>query len=131
MSPQSFHYLTNIEYRGWKVIKTEANTKQSQFNATLFVEFVDHFRELSSDPLFSGTVPLLYKPVITRENEPINQPFSLEEVKLTIRKLKNNKARGVDVINEFLIHCHNYCFHIIVDFLPLYLTQDLYPQNGA
>ena len=36
----------------WKVLKTETNTKQSQFNATVFVEFVDHFRELNSDPLF-------------------------------------------------------------------------------
>ena len=76
----------------WKVIKTETNTKHSQFNATLFVEFVDHFRELNSDPLFSGTVPLLYDPVITLENEAINRPFSLEEVKLEIGKLKNNKA---------------------------------------
>ena len=49
----------------WKVIKTKTNTKQSQFNVTLFVEFVDHFRELESDPLCSGTVPPLYNPVIT------------------------------------------------------------------
>ena len=61
----------------WKVIKTETNTKQSQFNDTLFVEFVDHFRELNSDPLFSDTVPLLYNPAITLENEAINRPFSL------------------------------------------------------
>ena len=48
----------------WNVIKTETNTKQSQFNDTLFVEFVDHFRELNRDPLFSVTVPLLYDPAI-------------------------------------------------------------------
>ena len=93
----------------WNVIKTETNTKQSQFNDTLFVEFVDHFRELNSDPLFSGTVPLLYDPAIT------------QEVKLAIRKLKNNKASGVDnVINEFFKHCHIDCIQIIVDFLTLY-----------
>ena len=104
-------------YKAGGGLITETNTKQSQFNATLFVEFVDHFRELNSDPLFSGTVPPLYNPVITGENEPINRPFSLEEVKLAIRKLKNNKASGVDnVINEFFKHCHNDCFHIIVDF---------------
>ena len=85
----------------WKVIKTETNSKQSQFNATLFVEFVDHFCELNSDPLFSGTVSPLYNPVITGENEHINRPFSLEEVKLAIRKLKNNKASGVDNIKNF------------------------------
>ena len=61
----------------WNVIKTE--TKQSQFNDTLFGEFVDHFRELNSDSLFSGTVPLLYDPAITQENEAINRPFSLED----------------------------------------------------
>ena len=72
----------------WKVIKTETNTKQSQFNDTLFVRFVDHFRELYSDPLFSGTVHPLYNPVMTGENEPINRPFSLKEVKLAIRKFK-------------------------------------------
>ena len=133
----------------WNVIKTETNTKQSQFNDTLFVEIVDHFRELNSDPLFSGTVPLLYDPAINQENnnnnnnnnclksniqcieirvqwtvqlsEAINRPFSLEEVKLAIRKLKNNKVSGVDnVINEFFKHCHNDCIQIIVDFLTLY-----------
>ena len=107
----------------WNVIKTETNTKQSQFDDTLFVEFVDHFRELNSDPLFSGTVPLLYDPAITLENEAINQPFSLEEVKLAIRKLKNNKASGVDNgINEFFKHCHNDCIQIIVDFLNIVLN---------
>ena len=33
----------------WNVIKTETNTKQSQFNATIFVV---RFCELNSDPLF-------------------------------------------------------------------------------
>ena len=94
------------------------------------------FRELNSDPLFSGTVPLLYDPVITRENEPINRPFSLEEVKLAIRKLKNNKASGVDnVINEFFKHCHNDCFHNIVDFLNIVLNtgfiHPLYKNKGS
>ena len=77
----------------WNVIKTETNNKQSQFNDTIFVEFVDHFRELNSDPLFSGTVPLLYDPAITQENEAINRPFSLEEVKLAIRKFKKKKSQ--------------------------------------
>ena len=43
-----------------------------------------HFRELNSDPLFSGTVLSLYNPVITIENNGINRPLSLEEVKLAI-----------------------------------------------
>ena len=94
----------------WKVIKTETNTKQSQFKDTLFVEFVYHFRELNSDPLFSDTVPLLYNPVITLENEAITRPFSLEEVKLTIGKLKNNKASGVDnVIPSFQDRMRSKC----------------------
>ena len=110
----------------WKVIKTETNTKQSQFNTPLIVEFVDHFRELNSDPLFSSTVPLLYNPVITLENETIKRPFSLEGI------LKNNRASGADiVVNEFFKHCHNDCIQIIVDFLTFYLTQNLYPQNSA
>ena len=111
----------------WNVIKTETNTKHSQFNDTLFV---DHFRKINSDPLFSGTVPLLYDPAITQENEAINRPFSLEEVKLEIRKLKNNKASGVDnVINEFFKHCHNYCIHIIVDCLNIVLNTGFIPTE--
>ena len=114
----------------WNVIKTETNTKQSQFNDTLFVEFVDHFRELNSDPLFSGTVPLLYDPAITQENKAINRLFSLEEVKLAIRKLKNNKASGVDnVINEFFKHCHNDCIQIIVDFFNIVLNTGFIPTE--
>ena len=63
----------------WKVIKTETNTKQSQFNDTLFIKFVDHVHKLNSDFLFSGTVLLLYDPAIILENETINRFFSLEE----------------------------------------------------
>ena len=72
----------------WKVIKTETNTKQSQFNVTLFVEFVDHFRELNSDPLLS-----LHCIILSLLEKIINRPFSLEEVKLAIRKLKIKKSQ--------------------------------------
>ena len=114
----------------WKVIKTETNTKQSQFNATLFVEFIDYFRELNSDPLFSGTVPLLYNPVITLKNEGFNRPFSLEDVKLARGKLKNNKASGADnVINEFLKHCHNDCIQIIVNYFNIVLNTGFKPTE--
>ena len=69
-------------------------------------------------------------PVITGENEPINRPFSLEEVKLAIRKLKNNKASGVDnVINEFFKHCHNDCFHMFVDFFNIVLNTGCIPTE--
>ena len=77
--------------------------------------------------LFSGTVPLLYNPVITLENEAINRPFSLEEVN---RKLKNNKASGADnVINEFFKHCHNDCIQIIVDFFYIVLNTGFTPTE--
>ena len=64
------------------------------------------------------------------ENEAINRPFSLEEVELAIRKLKNNKASGVDnVINEFFKHCHNDCIKIIVDFFNIVLNTGFIPTE--
>ena len=81
-------------------------------------------------PLFSGTVPLLYDPASTLENEAINRPFSLEEVKLAIRKLKYKKASAVDnVINEFFKHCHNDCIQIIIDFLNIVLNTGFIPTE--
>ena len=40
------------------------------------------------------------------------------------------KASGVDnVLNEFFKHCHNDCFHIIVDFLNIVLNTGFIPTE--
>ena len=59
----------------------------------------------------------LFQVSVNSQNEAINKPFSIKEITLLIKKLKNNKASGVDnVINEFFKYCYHDCIQIIVDF---------------
>ena len=84
----------------WKIIQSEC--KQTYGNTS--------FRELNSDPMFSGDVPQFVDTSTFSEYNVINQPFTMPEITAAIKLLKNNKAGGVDnVINEFFKYCNNDC----------------------
>ena len=111
------HLKTTNPKEFWKIIKTESNYKSRESSLTIFTEFVDHFREINIDPVFTVIDSPLCQVSVNSQNEAINNPFSIEEITLSINKLKNNKACGVDnVINLFFKYCHHDCIQIIVDF---------------
>ena len=113
----------------WKIIQTECKQNSSGISSLIFTGFIDHFRELNSDPRFSGYNPQSNTSLVP-ENDVINHPFTLLEIKATIKLLKNNKACGVDnVINEFFKYCHNDCLELIVAFFNIVLSTGYVPTD--
>ena len=81
----------------------------------------------SSSPII---VPLPMVQPLTDINYVINQPFSLDEIKIAINKVKNNKASGVDnVLNEFLKYCHADCLKLLVDYFNIILDTGMVPTE--
>ena len=97
----------------WKFIQTEPMHNSTGCHSIMFQAFVKHFQELSCDPTLSGIVSPMHDASTAQSNDAINQPFTIAEVKLAIRQLKNCKASGVDnIINGFFKHCHNDCYQL-------------------
>ena len=70
-------------------------------------EFIDHFRELNSILSHTDVSPFPFDTLPTTDNYVINQPFSVDEIKVGIKLLNNNKSGGADnMITEFYKHCH-------------------------
>ena len=80
---------------------------------------LDHFRELNRAPRFYGYKPQTNTSLVP-ENNVINHPFTLLEMKAAIKLLNNNKASGVENgINEFFKYCHNDCLELVVTFFNI------------
>ena len=92
-------------------------------SSCVFNKFIKHFRELNSDPIFSGAVPQFVETSTFPEYNVINQHFTMPEITAAIKLLKNNKACGVDnVINELFKDCNNDCLELIVNFFNIVLN---------
>ena len=63
-------------------------------------------------------------------NEDINVNFTLSEVQVQIRKLKNRKACGIDnIINEFLKNCPTNIVEIVVKLFNIVLQNGVVPES--
>ena len=71
----------------WKIIQTECKQNSSGISSLIFTGFIDHFRELNSDPRVSGYNPQSNTSLVP-ENDVINHPFTLLEIKAAIKLLK-------------------------------------------
>ena len=104
----------------WNILKSEANYKSTEIDCATFTEFIEHFRELNSDLMFSGNVHSICDTSTSTINDAINQPFTIYEIKSSIKKLKNNKTSGVDnVVNEFFKYAHTDCIQLTADILKI------------
>ena len=108
----------------WDILKRPLQNKFSQCTVPLQTSMA-HFKNLSYDPgAFLGTqtdpLTLVNSSSIC---DVINRPFEEDEIATQIRKLKNNKACGIDGIrNEFLKHsplmfvrCITKLFNVVLD----------------
>ena len=71
----------------WKIIKTESNYKLRESSLTIFTEFLDHFREINIDPVFTVIDSPLYQVSVNSQYEAINKPFSIENLQIQIQNL--------------------------------------------
>lgn len=99
----------------WKLINNKG--KKDRMDDIPLKVFLDHFKKLHSSPEEDSiTVNCEVNPSQNSniDNSFINQPFTEEEIKKVVSKLKNDKACGFDsVINEYIKST-------IDMFLPLY-----------
>ena len=99
------------------ILKSEINYKSTEIECATFTEFIEQFRELNNDLIFTGIVHTIGDTSTSTINDAINQSFTINEIKSSIKKLKNNKTSGVDnVVNEFFKYAHTDCIQLTVDF---------------
>ena len=111
----------------WKLINsaTAFNKKEGDISLNSFME---HFKKISeTEPSENNFDPRNINHSIT---EDLNSDFTFHEVKKIIRKLKSNKACGIDnVTNEFLKHCPDSVIILIVDIFNLVLKTGVVPTD--
>ena len=60
----------------------------------------------------------------------LNEPFTVEEVRLILKNLKRNKAGGADFLkNEMLINCPDDLLPLFTDFFNIVLESGLIPED--
>jgi len=89
------------------------------------------FKQLSQKPVNNSENECFDPRTINHSiNEEVNKPFTTEEVSKLIRKLRNNKASGIDnIINEYLKHCPKKVMEIIVKLFNIVLESGVIPSE--
>ena len=115
----------------WAILNS--NEKKREFACKVTTEaFMEHFKKLSKkvdtgDENESNFDPRTIDHSI---NEYINRPFEEKEVLEQIKKLKNNKASGIDqVINKFIKNSPDNMVHLIVKILNIVLETGIIPTD--
>ena len=85
----------------------------------------DFIKTLNTDePENEGDTPVFYQDTDDLNNI-INAPITIDEIKSTMKNLKNNKASGEDLIaNEYLKHLFEIMHHIMLNCLIRFLIKD-------
>ena len=90
----------------WNILKDKTDNI-SKLEVS-FVDMVNHFKELNKSD--DDSQP----PDFQNFDNPINSDFTLDEIKRAIKKLKRNKACGIDgIVNEFLLYLK--LFNIVIN----------------
>lgn len=111
----------------WKLISGATSTSKKEGDISLN-SFMEHFKKLSeTEPSENNFDPRNINHSIS---EDLNSDFTFEEVKKIIKKLKSNKACGVDnVSNEFLKNCPDTVISLIVGIFNLVLKTGVVPTD--
>ena len=112
----------------WKLLNGSDKLAKTMGNISLS-EFKQHFQSLGrpGDGESSNFDPRIINFSI---NEEINKPFSVAEVNSIIKKLKNNKACGIDnVINEFIKNSPQGMIDLTVKLFNTVLETGIVPSD--
>ena len=93
---------SNNSQEFWKLLKSGKNREQPDIPMEKLFEF---FKSLNEEPNDKQdiNIPYIDPYDINRLNESINKNISKDEIKKCIKKLKNNKAAGEDlIVNEYI-----------------------------
>ena len=118
----------------WKIINGSKLDKNEAYTEIASQTFFKHFSSLglSSDKTGCNDSAALSANDGTDVNVFLDAPFSENEVANVIKKLKNNKACGIDLItNEFLKAASNTFLSIFTDFFNLVLSSGKIPEDWA
>ena len=114
----------------WRTINRIKRANEKQDNPITFDEWDQHFKKLlEDDSHFKETMADSHLNNAD-VNEEMNSPITCKEVKIAIKKLKNGKSAGLDLIcNEFLKHGSNILTLPIVKLFNKILTTGQFPVD--
>jgi len=114
----------------WKIINKDKSTDQAG-NIELDT-FAEHFKNLGEEEGTADDVPFKLQDINISQNEELNLPFTLEEVRQAANKLKSNKASGIDhIINEFLKNSPMEMFQVLTGLFNLVLMTGMIPEDWS
>ena len=113
----------------YKLINSAIPSKRKEGDISLGT-FMEHFKKLGDSPAEEHSFDP--RNITHSISDDLNADFTFEEVQKVIKKLKNNKASGVDyVINEFLKNCPDSLVVVIVEMFNLVLKTGIVPEDWA
>ena len=111
----------------WQIIN-HANGRTTAFSKLSCEIFAKHFKDLNTNKNPDERFDINSIPIT--EDSPLNILFSRDELLQSIRKLKNGKACGIDVItDEFIKYSFNVTENIHTQFFNLVLTKCILPEE--
>jgi hypothetical protein len=112
----------------WKLLKKGKTREQPNIPIDKLFEFFKTLNEKpDADPI---NIPLLDPGNVNELNENINMKISKEEILKCIKKLKNNKACGEDlVINEYIKSTTNTFIDIYEQLFNIIFETGNFPDN--
>ena len=115
----------------WKMLKKPLEQKEAKSTASLD-EFKKHFQKISYQEQAKQADDNIMMFSNNCENEAINQPFTEEEVSKQIKRLKNDKAAGIDnILNEFLKASPEKLITVITKLFNIVLDSGMIPKEWS
>ena len=124
----------------WTNLKSLSNQVKSSPDSTVPMrKLYNHFQQLHSEPnvnlLEKQEVimkELIHKKTILSQLNSLDKPFSEEEVKQSIKMLKNKKAAGLDRIRNEMLKCGaRYLTTSLTKLFNFILTKGTYPDSWS
>ena len=114
----------------WNILGSNETSKSATNNIPL-QNFGEHFRELDNKQADANDSTDFDPILIDRSvNDELNASFNTKEIADVIKKLKNNKACGIDLIrNEFIKNCSNDMLEVVTNLFHLILDSGVIPTN--